>query len=139
MARTSARPGRTITVFFLGLAIAYGLVALIGTWKPALGLDLEGGTQITLIAKSGSDLSSGNLQTAANIIDERVNGSGVSEATVTTQGSDEIVVQVPGSTSNNLINLVTQVAQLRFRLVAQVAPTTGTPTPPTTGASPSAS
>jgi preprotein translocase subunit SecD len=139
MARNSARPGRTVTVFFLGLAMAYALVALIGTWKPALGLDLEGGTQITLIAKSGSDLSSGNLQTAANIIDERVNGSGVSEATVTTQGSDEIVVQVPGATKDNLIKLVTQVAQLRFRLVAQVAPTTGTTTPPTTGTSPSAS
>jgi preprotein translocase subunit SecD len=139
MARTSARPGRTVTVFFLGLAIAYGLVALIGTWKPALGLDLEGGTQITLIAKSGSNLSSGNLQTAANIIDQRVNGSGVSEATVNTQGNDEIVVQVPGSTKNNLISLVTQVAQLRFRLVAQVGPTTGTTTPPTTGSSPGAS
>jgi preprotein translocase subunit SecD len=138
MARSSARPGRTVTVFFLGLAIAYALVALIGTWKPALGLDLEGGTQITLIAKSGSDLSSGNLQTAANIIDERVNGSGVSEATVNTQGSDEIVVQVPGATKNNLVSLVTQVAQLRFRLVAQVSPT-GTTTPPTTGSSPSAS
>ena len=51
MARKSARPGRTVTVFFLGLAVAYGLVALGGTWKPALGLDLEGGTQITLTAK----------------------------------------------------------------------------------------
>ncbi|MDX6357885.1 MAG: preprotein translocase subunit SecD [Nocardioidaceae bacterium] len=139
MARNSARPGRTVTVFFLGLAIAYALVALIGTWKPALGLDLEGGTQITLIAKSGSDLSSGNLQTAADIIDQRVNGSGVSEASVNTQGSDEIVVQVPGATKNNLVDLVTQVAQLRFRLVAQVGPTGTTTPPPTTGASPSAS
>jgi preprotein translocase subunit SecD len=139
MARNSARPGRTVTVFFLGLAIAYALVALIGTWKPALGLDLEGGTQITLIAKSGSDLSSGNLQTAADIIDQRVNGSGVSEASVNTQGSDEIVVQVPGATKNNLVDLVTQVAQLRFRLVAQVGPTAPTTPPPTTGSSPSAS
>jgi preprotein translocase subunit SecD len=30
MARNSARPGRTVAVFFLGLAIAYGLVALVG-------------------------------------------------------------------------------------------------------------
>jgi preprotein translocase subunit SecD len=139
MARNSARPGRTVTVFFLGLAIAYALVALIGTWKPALGLDLEGGTQITLIAKSGSDLSSGNLQTAADIIDQRVNGSGVSEASVNTQGSDEIVVQVPGATKNNLVDLVTQVAQLRFRLVAQVAPTQGGTTLPSSTASPSSS
>jgi preprotein translocase subunit SecD len=40
MARTSARPGRTVAVFFMLLAVAYGLVALVGTWKPALGLDL---------------------------------------------------------------------------------------------------
>jgi preprotein translocase subunit SecD len=136
MARTSARPGRTVTVFFLGLAIAYGLVALVGTWKPALGLDLEGGTQITLIAKGS--VTSDNLQQAANIIDQRVNGSGVVEASVNTQGSNEIVVQVPGSSKSNLIQTVTRVAQLRFRLVAQVSPT-GTTTPPTTGSSPSAS
>src|SRR4051794_3385195 len=113
MARNSARPGRTVTVFFLGLAIAYALVALVGTWKPALGLDLEGGTQITLIAKGS--VSSDNLQQAANIIDQRVNGSGVTEATVNTQGSSEIVVQVPGATKNNLVQTVTRVAQLRFR------------------------
>jgi preprotein translocase subunit SecD len=136
MARTSARPGRTVTVFFLGLAIAYALVALVGTWKPALGLDLEGGTQITLIAKGS--VTSDNLQQAANIIDQRVNGSGVVEASVNTQGSNEIVVQVPGSSKSNLIQTVTRVAQLRFRLVAQVSPT-GTTTPPTTGSSPSAS
>ncbi len=35
MARKTARPGRTVVVFFLGLAIAYGLVALGGTWKPS--------------------------------------------------------------------------------------------------------
>src|SRR6476469_6725827 len=135
MARSSARPGRTVTVFFAVLAVAYALVALIGTWKPALGLDLEGGTQITLTAKDGQNVSKDNLNEAANIIDSRVNGSGVTEATVNTQGSNEIVVQVPGASQNNLLSLVTQVAQLRFRLVAQVSPTTGTTTPPTTGAS----
>ncbi len=128
MARNSARPGRTVSVFFLGLAIAYGLVALIGTWKPALGLDLKGGTQITLIAKGS--VQSDQLQQAADIINERVNGSGVSEATVTTQGSNEIVVQVPGTTKNSLVETVIRQAQLRFRLVAQVNPTgTTTPTP----------
>jgi preprotein translocase subunit SecD len=135
MARNSARPGRTVSVFFLGLAIAYGLVALVGTWKPALGLDLKGGTQITLIAKG--TVKSDQLQQAADIINERVNGSGVSEASVTTQGSDEIVVQVPGTTKNNLVATVVRQAQLRFRLVAQVNPT-GTTTPPPTS-SPSSS
>ncbi len=47
MARKTARPGRTLVVFFLVMAIAYGLVALAGTWKPTLGLDLQGGTVAT--------------------------------------------------------------------------------------------
>jgi preprotein translocase subunit SecD len=128
MARTSARPGRTVTVFFLGLAIAYGLVALVGTWKPALGLDLQGGTQITLIAKG--NVKGDQLQQAANIINDRVNGSGVTEAQVTTQGSDQIIVQVPGSSKNNLVQTVVRQAQLRFRLVAQVPQSPTTPTSP---------
>jgi preprotein translocase subunit SecD len=129
MARSSARPGRTVVVFFLGLAIAYALVALAGTWKPALGLDLEGGTQITLIANGSVDKE--KLRQAADIIDERVNGSGVSEAEVTTQGSNEIVVQVPGLPGNSLVATVLRQARLRFRLVAQVpqsaTPQTGIP------------
>ncbi|MBO0847020.1 MAG: protein translocase subunit SecD [Nocardioides sp.] len=134
MARTSARPGRTVAVFFIVLAIAYGLVALIGTWKPALGLDLRGGTQIQLTAKGS--VSSSNLNEAASIIDSRVNGSGVAEAEVTTQGNNMIVVQIPGNTNNSLVQTVTRQAQLRFRLVAQVpqtAPSTPLPTAPATG------
>src|SRR5262245_9563731 len=140
MARKGARPGRTVAVFFIGLVVAYGLVALIGTWKPALGLDLQGGTQIQLTAKGS--VSKDNLNEAANIIDSRVNGSGVSEAEVTTQGSNMIVVQIPGNTQNSLVQTVTRQAELRFRLVAQV-PQTGTPqtTPqsqaPSPGSSPS--
>jgi preprotein translocase subunit SecD len=134
MARKSARPGRTVTVVFIGLALAYALVALVGTWKPALGLDLEGGTQILLTAKGGA--SSDQLKEAASIIDSRVNGSGVTEATVNTQGSDQIVVQVPGPTSDNLVDTVVRQAQLRFRLVAQV-PDSG-PTTPLPSSSPSA-
>jgi preprotein translocase subunit SecD len=136
MARNKARPGRTVAVFFIGLAVAYGLVALIGTWQPALGLDLEGGTQIQLTAKG--DVTKDNLNEAADIIDARVNGSGVSEAEVTTQGSNMIVVQIPGNTQNSLVQTVTRQAQLRFRLVAQV-PQTSTPqaTLPSSGTSPS--
>jgi preprotein translocase subunit SecD len=116
MARKTARPGRTLVVFFLAVAIAYGLVAIAGTWKPALGLDLKGGTRITMIA-DGSPTKE-NLDEAAGIIDQRVNGSGVTEAEVTTQGSQIIVVEVPGDTSNSLVDTATRTAQLRFRTVA---------------------
>ena len=74
MARKTARPGRTLGVFFLGLAIAFGLVALAGTWKPELGLDLQGGTSIRLTPKGNP--SSESLNEARKIVDQRVNGSG---------------------------------------------------------------
>jgi preprotein translocase subunit SecD len=120
MAARRHRPGRTLIIFFLGLAVLYSLVALTGTWKPALGLDLEGGTQITLTAK-GSPTKE-NLDEARKIIDNRVNASGVSEVSVNTQGSDHIIVSIPKSTSNadKLEKLATQQAVLRFRLVACV-------------------
>jgi len=138
MARKTSRPGRTVAVFFTVLALAYVLVAAIGTWKPALGLDLEGGTQITLTAKDGQNVSKDNLNEAASIIDSRVNGSGVTEATVNTQGNNEIVVQVPGPTQSGLVETVERQAQLRFRLVAQV-PQTGTTPQTTPQGTPSAS
>ncbi|MGH3348280.1 MAG: protein translocase subunit SecD, partial [Nocardioides sp.] len=110
------RPGRTLLGFFIGLAVAYGLVALAGTWTPTLGLDLQGGTRITLIAEGSP--TEANLVEAAGIIDDRVNGSGVSEAEVTTQGSDFIVVEIPGQSRRDLVETVERQAQLRFRLVA---------------------
>jgi preprotein translocase subunit SecD len=116
MARKTRKPGRTLVVFFLALAIAYGLVAIGGTWKPELGLDLQGGTRITLVA-AGSP-SRENLNEARDIIDQRVNGSGVVEADVTTQGNNLIVVEVPGKNSENLRDTVARTALMRFRLVA---------------------
>jgi len=116
MARRTARPGRTLTVFFLVLAIAYGLVALGGKWKPELGLDLQGGTRIMMIANGHP--SSEAMSEARGIIDQRVNGSGVTAAKVTTQSSNQIVVEIPGDSRDDLVNEVSQTAQLRFRLVA---------------------
>ena len=116
MARKTARPGRTLGVFFLGLAIAFGLVALAGTWKPELGLDLQGGTSIRLTPKGNPSAES--LEEARKIIDQRVNAGGVSEAEVTVQGNKYIVVEVPGKSRSDLIDTVKRQAQLRFRIVA---------------------
>lgn len=125
MAKKQARPGRTLVLFVLGLAVLYGLVGLAdvtgdkaegeSSWKPALGLDLQGGTRITL--DSLSNPSADNLEEARKIIDARVNGSGVAEAEVVTQNNN-IVVEIPGATNRDLIETVERTAQLRFRLVA---------------------
>jgi preprotein translocase subunit SecD len=141
MARSANRPMLTVAVFFIVLATLYipiAVSALTGGsyWKPALGLDLEGGTQITLTASGSAPKD--QLDEAANIIDQRVNGSGVSEAAVNTQGSNQIVVSIPGNTSNSLIQTVVRQAQLYFRLVAQVPQNAPTQPVPSGGSSPSA-
>ncbi|MGZ4447553.1 MAG: preprotein translocase subunit SecD, partial [Nocardioides sp.] len=119
------------------IAALYGGVALGGEWKPNLGLDLQGGTSITLEAQtpSGGKPPKDQLDEARSIIDQRVNGSGVAEASVATQGDRNIVVEVPGKNPKGLVDTVKQTAQLRFRLVALSAPGTPQPKP---SASPSA-
>jgi preprotein translocase subunit SecD len=117
MARnTAAHAGRTLVVFMAGVAVLFGLVALGGTWKPALGLDLQGGTRVVMLAEG--EPTQENLDQAAQIISDRVNGSGVTEAEVTTQGSNIIIVEIPGDTDNSLVDTVKRQAQLRFRTVA---------------------
>ena len=48
MATNTVRPLRTLIIFGAVLLVLLGLVALGGVWKPRLGLDLQGGTRITL-------------------------------------------------------------------------------------------
>jgi len=149
VATKTPRPGRALIIFAVVIAAVYGLVALGGVWKPKLGLDLQGGTMITLTAHdtNGQQVTSQKMQEAVTIISQRVNGSGVTEATVGTQGGNNIVVQIPGQNRKNLVDTVKQTAQLRFRLVSRVdygrplpktppaANPSGTPSP---AASPSA-
>ncbi|GAB2769225.1 protein translocase subunit SecD [Nocardioides salsibiostraticola] len=127
MAKRQYRPGRTLVIFFVGLAFVFGLVGISDSnWKPTLGLDLQGGTRIQLTADGNP--TSDSLSEARNITDQRVNGSGVAEAAVTVQGSDSIVVEIPGAQAGELEEVVKRQAQLRFRLVACSPFTTcGTP------------
>lgn len=138
MASRGARPGRRVIVFALLVAALYGGVALGGDWSPKLGLDLQGGTRITLEAstETGEEITPEKLEEARGIIDQRVNGQGVAEAEVAVQGDRNIVVEIPGANRKDLVDSVQQTAQLRFRLVAAVAP--GRPSDqPTPSAEPS--
>ncbi len=125
-------PGRVLTAFILIVAALYGLVAFNGDWSPKLGLDLQGGTRITLQAQTdnGDQVTEEKLAEARDIIEQRVNGTGVAEAEVTSQGGDQIIVEVPGQESQELVDQVGRTAQLRFRLVWASAQTAGqAPTP----------
>jgi preprotein translocase subunit SecD len=123
VATNASRPGRTLIVFGLLIGALYGGVALGADWTPKLGLDLQGGTRITLEAstETGDEVTPEKLVEAASIIESRVNGSGVTEAEVTTQGDRNIIVEIPGESRKELVDTVRQTAQLRFRLVAAAA------------------
>lgn len=133
MAQTNVvRPGRALLAFFLVLGVVFGGIAAAGTWSPRLGLDLQGGTSITLSAQTldGAEPTAESLDEAVAIIRQRVNGSGVAEAEVTTQGTDTIIVQVPGVGQDELVELVGQTAELQFRPVLAIVPG-GAPAPVT--------
>ena len=135
---------RTLVGFGVVVAMLLGLMALTGTWVPRLGLDLRGGTTITLTARTsdGNSPPRENLETARTIIQQRVDSLGVGEASVTVQGNDQIEVAAPNVNSDELVALVGATARLNFRpviAVQEVTPPTTTPTTPSAGdATPSA-
>ncbi|HKT04842.1 MAG TPA: protein translocase subunit SecD [Rugosimonospora sp.] len=111
--------------YFLVLAVIlvglYTLVFLTGDKKPhpRLGLDLRGGTSMTLSASNqlGKAPTAQSLGQARQIIANRVNATGVTEAEVVTEGNNNIVVNVArGITEDKLKQLVAP-AQLNFREV----------------------
>ncbi|NEB05255.1 protein translocase subunit SecD [Streptomyces sp. SID13726] len=97
-----------------------GGMFLSGHTTPRLGIDLAGGTSITLEAKAdqGSAINKANMDTAVDIMNRRVNGLGVSEAEVQTQGDRNIIVNIPkGTNSKEARDQVGTTAKLYFRPV----------------------
>ena len=117
-----SRPARTIAILTLVL-IAFSLFAgLASATKVKLGLDLRGGTSVTLTPRAtvGGKVTSAAIDQAVSIIRQRVNSLGVAESEVSAQGSGtnrQIVISVPGDTGDRIVNLVGQTAELRFRQV----------------------
>ena len=86
-------------------------------FETKLGLDLKGGLRVEYQAKPVGDKAPRpeDLQVIRTIIENRVNATGVSEPVITTQGSDRIVVELPGVSDPNAIrNLVGQTGLLEF-------------------------
>jgi preprotein translocase subunit SecD len=113
------RPWRYLAAF-AGIVVAlYGLVFLTGDRSPTpkLGIDLQGGTRVTLTARteSGGEPPREQLLQAQSIIEQRVNGLGVSGAEVVLDGTN-ITITVPGEEGDQARSLG-QTAQLRFREV----------------------
>ncbi|MFF8817958.1 protein translocase subunit SecD [Leucobacter sp. NPDC015123] len=127
MAKSSVAPAvrsaRRSLIFLL--AIIVGLTGLItlgvfrsdATWTPKLALDLQGGTQILLAANQndGKAVTGEQLDQAVEILRQRVNASGVSEAEITTQGNNHISVAIPGKVDDATLQRIQASAALDFR------------------------
>jgi preprotein translocase subunit SecD len=92
------------------------------TWVPELALDLQGGTQIILKPNvdGGKTASAEQMEQAVDIIRQRIDSTGVSEAQIVTQGDGAeaaIVVSIPGVPSDTTLELIKASAKLEFRSV----------------------
>lgn len=120
--KTANGKSRSIAILFLSI-IAFSAIAFIqGATKIKLGLDLRGGTSVTLTPRASQNgkVTASAIDQAVGIIRQRVNSLGVAESEVTSQGTGvnrQIVISVPGQTGQRIVQLVGQTAELRFRQV----------------------
>ncbi|GAA1823999.1 protein translocase subunit SecD [Actinomadura chokoriensis] len=121
--RNAPKPGRTLLALFAVMVVLAGLAVWQGRTTPKLGLDLAGGTTVTLTAKTpnGEDPPAEQMNQAVKIMTQRVNGLGVSDAEVAKQGSSNIVVNVPGEGQSRVVSLIGTTAKLQFREVFATA------------------
>ncbi|MFC2311942.1 MAG: preprotein translocase subunit SecD, partial [Rothia dentocariosa] len=131
MARRSplaAARGALVSMVLLMILMAAGIFGTTqagGSWGAKLALDLSGGTQMILSPKvngsNDTNVSQEQLKQAVEIIRQRVDGAGVSEAEVTTSfgSGNNVVVSVPGNISPETRELIQASANMTFRAVLQ--------------------
>ncbi len=113
-----AWPKRAIAAFVVIALIVLGLIMFTGnkSFGPKLGIDLQGGTRVTLVPQ-GDTPTPEQLSQARTILENRVNGMGVSGASVVTDGNN-LVITVPGSDAGEARTLG-KTSQLLFRPESQ--------------------
>jgi preprotein translocase subunit SecD len=108
---------RSLLVVIFGLVLA--AIFVIAKVPPRLGLDLQGGSQLTIQVKTTDEvkeITPKALEDVRRVLEGRVNGLGVSEALVQTAGKDQIVVQLPGvNDPQQAERVLGGTAQLDFR------------------------
>ncbi|MCD7442087.1 protein translocase subunit SecD [Streptomyces lincolnensis] len=136
-ASAQSKPGRSLALILIAMVALTGGMFLSGHTTPRLGIDLAGGTSITLRAETEpgqeSAINKTNMDTAVEIMNRRVNGLGVSEAEVQTQGDANIIVNIPkGTNSKEAQDQVGTTAKLYFRPVLTTelsGPASASPSP----------
>ncbi|GAB2810763.1 protein translocase subunit SecD [Streptomyces chlorus] len=139
-ASATSKPWRSLALILIAMMALTGGMFASGHNTPRLGIDLAGGTSITLAAvpEAGQEsaINPTNMATAVSIMERRVNGLGVSEAEVQTQSDRNIIVNIPkGTNSEQAREQVGTTAKLYFRPVVatELAAGGAAPTPSGTG------
>lgn len=144
-ASAQSKPGRSLALILIAIVALTGGMFASGHTTPRLGIDLAGGTSITLEAENEpgqpNAINKTNMDTAVEIMNNRVNGLGVTEAEVQTQGNKNIIVNIPkGTNSKEARQQVGTTAKLYFRpvLTTEISDGAATPSPsPSASGSPS--
>ena len=105
--------------FALILALAIASAAVLSSFPLQLGLDLRGGSQLTLEVQPSGEITkvrSEQLEAVKAVLDRRVNGLGVAESTLQTVGEKQLVLQLPGVTDpTRAARVLGTTALLEFR------------------------
>jgi preprotein translocase subunit SecD len=112
------RVGRYFAALLALLAVLYAIVFFPGNrHKPKLGIDLVGGLRVvfTALTPPGTPSpTSSQLTQARQILEDRINGTGVTGSTVVVQGNNQLVVEIPNGTGTDVARLG-KAAVLNFR------------------------
>ena len=105
--------------FALILALAIAAAAVLSSFPLQLGLDLRGGSQLTLEVQPAGEITTigtEQMEAVKAVLDRRVNGLGVAESTLQTVGDDQLVLQLPGVTDPpRAADVLGSTALLEFR------------------------
>lgn len=91
------RKQRELLILILVIVVASVLILVNIPMRQ--GLDLQGGSQLTIELKTSAEvpkIDQTTLEAVQQVVEKRVNGLGVSEAVVQTVGDNQILVQLPG-------------------------------------------
>ena len=114
------RPHLTLVALIAAGLIGVGLLAIPGSpihQTPTLGLDLQGGLEVTLqaVPPPNRKLQESDLDRSVGIMRDRVDRLGVAEPEIRTQGSNQIVIDLPGiDNPEDAIEVLGKTAQLEL-------------------------
>jgi len=109
-------------LFIVAIVIFFSYFAFPLNKRINLGLDLKGGMHLVLrvdTSKLSAEAKKDAVERALEVVRNRIDEFGVGEPSITRQGTEEIVIQLPGVTDRNrALELIGRTAHLEFRIVS---------------------